>query len=107
MSQGVVHAVSVGWHVTHQESCGASFSGSPGVVGVDTPNEGFFRAVNACPWSKALWLDGLRALHGVLPPGEMGELLEVMTEKGLRLRTDIFEALLEDAGGVEGVPMCE
>jgi len=73
----------------------------------DAAKRVFFRAVNACPWSKALWLDGLRALHGVLPPGEMGELLEVMTEKGLRLRTDIFEALLEDAGGVEGVPMCE
>jgi len=68
----------------------------------DAAKRVFFRAVNACPWSKALWLDGLRALHGVLPPGEMGDLLEVMTEKGLRLRTDIFEALLEDAGGADG-----
>lgn len=68
----------------------------------DAAKRVFFRAVNACPWSKALWLDGLRALHGVLPPREMGDLLEVMMEKGLRLRTDIFEALLEDAGGAEG-----
>jgi hypothetical protein len=69
----------------------------------------FFRAVNACPWSKALWLDGLRALRGVLPPAEMGELLDVMVDKGLRLRTDIFEALLEDAAAdaPPDAAMCE
>lgn len=57
----------------------------------------FYRAINACPWSKRIWLDGLRllAVKGVLDSRQAGELLDMMRERGLRCRTDIYEILLE------------
>ena len=57
----------------------------------------FFRAIHICPWSKQLWLDGLRSLGSVLSPREMGELLDIMREKELRIRTDVYEILLQEA----------
>ncbi|KAK4750974.1 hypothetical protein SAY87_004456 [Trapa incisa] len=56
----------------------------------------FFRAIHACPWSKKLWLDGFLKLHSVLTPKELSDLQEVMRDKELNLRTDIYEILLQD-----------
>ncbi|KAE8678347.1 hypothetical protein F3Y22_tig00111427pilonHSYRG00550 [Hibiscus syriacus] len=56
----------------------------------------FFRAIHACPWSKTLWLDGFLRLNSILTAKELSDLQEVMREKGLNLRTDIYEILLQD-----------
>ncbi|KAF9625216.1 hypothetical protein IFM89_020802 [Coptis chinensis] len=56
----------------------------------------FFRAINACPWSKKLWLDGFLKLNSILTAKEMSDLQEVMRDKELNLRTDIYEILLQD-----------
>jgi hypothetical protein len=54
----------------------------------------YFRAINACPWSKKLWLDGFGKLGSVLTAKEMSDLQEVMRDKELNIRTDIYEILL-------------
>ncbi|KAK6925447.1 siRNA-mediated silencing protein NRDE-2 [Dillenia turbinata] len=56
----------------------------------------YFRAIHACPWSKRLWLDGFRKLSPVLTAKELSDLQEVMRDKELNLRTDIYEILLQD-----------
>ncbi|XP_057459569.1 LOW QUALITY PROTEIN: uncharacterized protein LOC130750153 [Actinidia eriantha] len=56
----------------------------------------FFRAIHACPRSKKLWLDGFLKLHTVLTAKELSDLQEVMRDKELNLRTDIYEILLQD-----------
>nr|KJB30256.1 hypothetical protein B456_005G134900 [Gossypium raimondii] len=56
----------------------------------------FFRAIHACPWSKKLWLDGFLKLNSILTAKELSDLQEVMREKELNLRTDIYEILLQD-----------
>ncbi|GMH12003.1 hypothetical protein Nepgr_013844 [Nepenthes gracilis] len=56
----------------------------------------FFRAIHACPWSKKLWLDGFLKLNSVLTAKELSDLQEVMRDKELNLRTDIYEILLQD-----------
>lgn len=56
----------------------------------------FFRAIHACPWSKLLWLDGFQKLSNVLSAKELMDLQEVMRDKELNLRTDIYEILLQD-----------
>ncbi|KAF2317624.1 hypothetical protein GH714_025820 [Hevea brasiliensis] len=56
----------------------------------------FFRAIHACPWSKKLWLDGFLKLNSVLSAKELSDLQEVMRDKELNLRTDIYEILLQD-----------
>ncbi|KAL5721971.1 hypothetical protein ACHQM5_005547 [Ranunculus cassubicifolius] len=56
----------------------------------------FFRAINACPWSKKLWLDGFRKLSSILTAKELSDLQEVMRDKEMNLRTDIYEILLQD-----------
>ncbi|KAL3512463.1 hypothetical protein ACH5RR_025180 [Cinchona calisaya] len=56
----------------------------------------FFRAIHACPWSKTLWLDGFLRLNSVLTVKELSDLQEVMRDKELNLRTDIYEILLQD-----------
>lgn len=56
----------------------------------------FFRAIHACPWSKRLWLDGFQKLSSTLSVKELSDLQEVMQEKELNLRTDIYEILLQD-----------
>ncbi|GAB4835270.1 hypothetical protein Ancab_000179 [Ancistrocladus abbreviatus] len=55
----------------------------------------FFRAIHACPWSKKLWLDGFLKLNGILTAKELSDLQEVMRDKELNLRTDIYEILLQ------------
>ncbi|ESQ48150.1 hypothetical protein EUTSA_v10019937mg [Eutrema salsugineum] len=54
----------------------------------------YFRAINACPWSKRLWLDGFGKLSSVLTAKEMSDLQDVMRDKELNIRTDIYEILL-------------
>lgn len=56
----------------------------------------FFRAIHACPWSKRLWLDGFLKLDSILTVKELSDLQEVMRDKELNLRTDIYEILLQD-----------
>lgn len=46
--------------------------------------------------SKRLWLDGFQKLHSVLTLKELSDLQEVMRDKELNIRTDIYEILLED-----------
>ncbi|KAJ0047844.1 hypothetical protein Pint_16778 [Pistacia integerrima] len=57
----------------------------------------FFRAIHACPWSKKLWLDGFFKLRSILTAKELSDLQEVMRDKELNLRTDVYEILLQDA----------
>ncbi|PKA47022.1 hypothetical protein AXF42_Ash011696 [Apostasia shenzhenica] len=56
----------------------------------------FFRAIHACPWSKRLWLDGFQKLSSILTAKELSDLHEVMRDKEIHLRTDIYEILLQD-----------
>ncbi|KAI3946204.1 hypothetical protein MKW98_008797 [Papaver atlanticum] len=56
----------------------------------------FFRAIHACPWSKKLWLDGFLKLNSILTVKELSDLQEVMRDKEIHLRTDIYEILLQD-----------
>ncbi|KAJ8457921.1 hypothetical protein OPV22_030847 [Ensete ventricosum] len=56
----------------------------------------FFRAIHACPWSKRLWLDGFQKLSSILSAKELSDLQEVMRDKELNLRTDVYEILLQD-----------
>ncbi|GLU18411.1 hypothetical protein SLE2022_347150 [Rubroshorea leprosula] len=56
----------------------------------------FFRAIHACPGSKKLWLDGFHKLNSVMTAKELSDLQEVMRDKELNLRTDIYEILLQD-----------
>lgn len=46
--------------------------------------------------SKKLWLDGFLKLNSVLSAKELSDLQEVMHDKELNLRTDIYEILLQD-----------
>ncbi|KAJ1281232.1 hypothetical protein BS78_04G291500 [Paspalum vaginatum] len=46
--------------------------------------------------SKRLWLDGFQKLSSILTLKELSDLQEVMRDKELNLRTDIYEILLED-----------
>lgn len=46
--------------------------------------------------SKRLWLDGFLKLNGILTAKELSDLQEVMRDKELNLRTDIYEILLQD-----------
>lgn len=56
----------------------------------------YFRAIHTCPWSKRLWLDGFTKLSSVLTAKELSDLLEVMRDKELNVRTDVYEILLQD-----------
>ena len=49
--------------------------------------------------SKKLWLDGYVKLKNVLSGKEMSDLQEVMRDKELNVRTDIYEILLQDDEG--------
>nr|CAN63561.1 hypothetical protein VITISV_008646 [Vitis vinifera] len=49
--------------------------------------------------SKKLWLDGFQKLKSVLSAKEMSDLQEVMRDKELNVRTDIYEILLQDDVG--------
>jgi hypothetical protein len=55
----------------------------------------FLRAVDACPWDKAIWLDGIRDLSSVFTAKERSGLLDTMRAKGIHARTDMYEVKLE------------
>eukprot|EP00798_Chlamydomonas_sp_ICE-L_P002425 gene2425-8745_t len=79
----------------------------------------YLRAIRECPSCKELWMEGLAALgtplitgganhmtgdprvdeeggpRGGLPPREVSELVEVAQAKGLKLRTDVMEVMLQ------------
>lgn len=57
----------------------------------------FLRAIRSCPWNKSIWLQGLNSCQWILKGTETIEFLETMKDKGLRIRTDVFEILLENA----------
>lgn len=46
--------------------------------------------------SKLLWLDGFQKLHNIVTAKELLDLQEVMQDKELNLRTDVYEILLQD-----------
>jgi hypothetical protein len=52
--------------------------------------------------SKALWLDGFTRLTSILTAKELSEFQEIMRDKEIRLRTDVYEILLQDAEAEEG-----
>jgi len=52
------------------------------------------RPVAAARRRQALWLDGLARARALLAPRERQELLDVARERGVRMRTDVYEALL-------------
>lgn len=63
----------------------------------------FFRAIHTCPWAKSLWMDAFTKLNTVLTAKEQSDLADIMREKDLHLRTDVFEILLQDAEEDSGV----
>jgi len=59
----------------------------------------FLRAINAVPWNKTIWLYGLQHMKGALTTKERGALIDVMREKGVNIRVDMYEVQLEAAVG--------
>ncbi|KAI9989286.1 hypothetical protein PInf_019447 [Phytophthora infestans] len=55
---------------------------------VDAAKKVLYRGIAACAWSKALYMDGLRALRPYLSEDECQELIEFMEAKELNLRVD-------------------
>jgi len=56
----------------------------------------FYRAVRRVPWAKVLWLDAVSKLRINFFKKELDDLIELMGDKELRLRTDLREVdLLE------------
>lgn len=55
----------------------------------------FLRAINAVPWNKTLWLVGIDSLQKVMTVKERVAILDLMREKGISMRTDMFEIQLE------------
>ena len=56
----------------------------------------FLRAIESCPWSKRLWLDGISILNGICSGKELTKFLRVMREKELAVRTDVLEVVLAE-----------
>ncbi len=54
----------------------------------------FYRAAQQCPWAKSLYIDAVEYF-----PDDLQELIDLMTEKEIRLRTPIEEVdlLVESA----------
>jgi len=57
----------------------------------------WFIFVNVCTRSKRLWLDAFLKLNSVLTGKELSDLQEVMRDKEINLRTDIYEILLQES----------
>jgi len=71
---------------------------------MDAARRVFLRAIRECPAAKTLWMEGLQALQQALPPREVSELISIAGDKGVRLRTEVMEVMLEalaegEAGG--------
>jgi hypothetical protein len=57
----------------------------------------FLRAINAVPWNKTVWLYGLEFTKHALNAKERAALIDVMRDKGLAIRVDMFEIQMEAA----------
>lgn len=57
----------------------------------------FLRAINAVPWNKTIWLYGIENLKDAFSAKERAALLDVMREKDILVRTDVFEVQMEVA----------
>lgn len=55
---------------------------------VDTARRVFYRGLAKCPWSKALYLDGVRVLRPYLNAAECKELVDFMAAKELHVRVE-------------------
>lgn len=55
---------------------------------VDTARRVFYRGLAKCPWSKALYLDGVRVLRPYLSEAECKELADFMAAKELHVRVE-------------------
>ncbi len=55
----------------------------------------YYRAINACPRSKAVWLHCIKreALRGVMTGEELGDVVRLMGDKQLRQRSMLEEVL--------------
>lgn len=48
----------------------------------------YYRAIYACPSSKALWLDAFTGMRQVFTPQELHDLLRLMVAKDIALRIE-------------------
>lgn len=56
----------------------------------------FLKCVQGCPWSKTLWMDGFDDVLRESEDGhEISEFLNIMKDKGICMRTNVYELLLE------------
>merc|ERR1712130_173351 len=60
--------------------------------GMERARKVYYRAVHQCPWSKQLWMDGMRWIGGLLGEERWKELLKLMVQKDIRIR-EIVEGL--------------
>ena len=51
-----------------------------------------------CP-TQVLWVVGWRVLADSMAPREKAELMDIAAAKGIRLRTDVYEVLLQRLEG--------
>lgn len=62
--------------------------GARGGVGTTAAKEVFYRAVGACPWSKALAMEAFTTLARDMESGELRAVWATMAAKGLRVHVD-------------------
>jgi hypothetical protein len=65
-----------------------------GLGRLDAARKLFLRAVHAMPGAKGLWLSGFGAVCAGMQPRECSGLLNVMQEREVMVRTDVYEVLL-------------
>lgn len=65
-----------------------------GLGRLDAARKLFLRAVHAVPGAKGLWLSGFGGVCAGLQPRECSGLLNVMQEREVVVRTDVYEVLL-------------
>ncbi|TYZ60935.1 hypothetical protein PybrP1_004338 [[Pythium] brassicae (nom. inval.)] len=63
---------------------------------VESARRVFYRGLARCPWSKALYLDGIRVLRPYLSEDECRELVDFMGAKELHLREEALKAACEE-----------
>lgn len=56
---------------------------------IDAATKVLYRGIASCPWSKSLYMNGLRILRAYLSEEECHELLEFMESKELSVRADL------------------
>ncbi|KAI8106506.1 hypothetical protein M9435_001050 [Picochlorum sp. BPE23] len=68
----------------------ASFEYSHSIVDI------FFRAVDACPWSKSVWMEGISLMTRctAYPPKSLMETIQALREKDIPWSTEVYEILL-------------